>query len=461
MAYKKYNRKCNKQMKIIIPNNNINEREYIIDILFNEFLGLEYILETDDKSNNWEIELNNNQKLIFEDSFFNKFSKDLNYLSFQNIPSEVKFTENNFIMEENIPIIFGNSTLQIKDSAITCGIDIFASSFFMLTRWEEYVDKTKDEHERFPSYASLSYKHNFLDRPVVNEYVEMLWNMLTHLEINQKRKKREYRLIPTHDVDFPLRYFSTKKVFKEIARDLIKNKKYMEALKKTKEYLSIKTKIKSDPYDTFDYMIDLEKKAGLKSYFFFMGKGTNPMYDDNYDMNNSYIKNLIQKIKKNGHEIGIHPSYFTFDDKNQMNKEKEIIEKSIHQKIKYGRQHYLRFEVPTTWQNWEDNDMGWDSTLSYADKEGFRCGVCYEYSVFNILTREKLKLKEKPLIMMEGSFVTYQPNIIADEMKDKIMILIDRVKKYQGEFVFLWHNSCFLEESNKIVYEKILSEGLK
>jgi hypothetical protein len=446
-------------MKIIIPNNNLNERRYIIDIILNEFLGLEFkILISNNNVSNWIIELSNEKKLIIEDHFFNPYKKKLEYLNIKNIPSNIQFSTNDFIVENDIPIIFGNSTLKIENSTLTCSIDIFASSFFMLTRWEEYVDKTRDEHERFASISSLAFKYNFLDRPVVNEYIEMLWNMLTHLGIEQQRKKREYKLIPTHDVDFPLRYFSTKKVIKEIARDLVKNKKYKEAILKAKEYSSIKLGFNSDPYDTFDYMINTERKAGLKSYFFFMGEGTSPMYDDNYDMNDKYIQKLVKKITNAEHKIGIHPSYFTYNNKNQMQKEKENIEKSTNIKIKYGRQHYLRFEVPTTWQNWEDNNMVWDSTISYADKEGFRCGVCYEYSVFNILTRKKLKLKEKPLIMMEGSFVTYQPNITPKEMMIKINNLINTVKKYQGEFVFLWHNSCYSDNWRpyKNIYEQIV-----
>jgi len=74
---------------------------------------------------------------------------------------------------------------------------------------------------------------------------------------------------------------------------------------------------------------------------------------------------------------------------------------------------------------------------------GFRCGVCYEYSVFDILNRKRLNLKEKPLIVMEGSFVTYQPNTTPKEMENKIKNLISEVKKYNGEFVYLWHNSSF------------------
>ena len=102
--------------------------------------------------------------------------------------------------------------------------------------------------------------------------------------------------------------------------------------------------------------------------------------------------------------------------------------------------------------------MEWDSTLSYADKEGFRCGTCYSYSVFNILTRNTLKLKERPLIVMEGSLANYQ-NVSPEEMKMKILNLIEKVKKYRGEFVFLWHNSSFnipFWKKYQNIYEEVL-----
>ena len=326
----------------------------------------------------------------------------------------------------------------------------------MLTRWEEYVNQTRDKHERFPATGSLAYQFDYLDRPVVNEYVEMLWNMLQFQGIQQERKQREFKIIPTHDVDFPLRYYSPVKVAKEIGRDLLINKKYFDALKKVKEYILILTGFKNDPYDTFDYMINLEKEAGLTSYFFFMGAGTSQLYDDGYDMQDPFIKKLVNKIIHSGHKIGIHPSYFTYNDKEQIKKEKENIENATGLKITSGRQHYLRFAVPYTWQNWEESGLQWDSTLSYADKEGFRCGVCYEYSVFNILARKKLKLKEKPLIMMEGSFFTYQSDVPVSEMEKKIMKLMQTVKKYNGDFVFLWHNSSFGDNNRKSLYHIIL-----
>ncbi len=105
--------------------------------------------------------------------------------------------------------------------------------------------------------------------------------------------------------------------------------------------------------------------------------------------------------------------------------------------------------------------MSWDSTLSYADKEGFRCGTCYEYSVFDILNREKLKLKERPLIIMEGTLVNYQ-NFTPEEMEERIKNLADKVKQYNGQFVFLWHNSSFGGSWKKFeyIYEKVICGNL-
>ena len=147
-------------IKITIPNNNLDERKYIIDIIFNEFLELEYNLQVG--STDYEIVLENDKRLIIKDSFFSMFVEDLEYLSLENIPKGIKFVKNDFIVENDIPIIFGNKNLDITTNEIVCNIDIFASIFFMLTRWEEYVNKNRDNHHRFPAYESLAFKNNFL-----------------------------------------------------------------------------------------------------------------------------------------------------------------------------------------------------------------------------------------------------------------------------------------------------------
>ena len=412
---------------IKIPNNNVEERTYILNVFFNEFLDLKYALELG--SNEYEIVLENGQVLRIEDKFFNKYPNDLEYLKLENIPSK---------LEE---------------------LDLFSASFFMLTRWEEYVNKKRDSHNRFSAIESLAFKEGFLDRPVVNEYLEVLKTELLELDASLVFKKYEYSLLVTHDIDAPLMYGSFKNHCKASILDILQRKDVRLLIKRNIGYFKIKILKREDPFNTFDYLMNLSEKYQLKSYFFFMGKGLTG-YDNMYKSSDRFIGRLVEKIKARGHYIGIHPTYDAYNSVEQFKKEKDELERTLNTKITFGREHYLRFEVPRTWQVWEENKMKWESTLSYADKEGFRCGICYPYSVFNILTRNKLKLKERPLIVMEGSFATYQKDINPKEMEDKIFYLIKSVKKYNGEFVLLWHNSSFNTNEWKkyeYIYERVLS----
>jgi hypothetical protein len=412
-------------IQILIPNNNIQERKYILDIIFNEFLGLKYELIEEDNCEDWIIEFENKKILTIKDTFFSKYPKDLEYLKFENIPKKI---------EE---------------------MDIFAASFFMLTRWEEYVNKIRDKHNRFPAIESLAYKQGFLDKPIVNEFIENLKNKLLEFDNSLVFKKHEFKLTITHDIDFPFRYLPLKKIIKALMGDLLKRRDFSLAFENTVGYINSFFDKKKDPYNTFDYLMSISESIGTKSYFFLHSSN-----HSKYDIDNKkYLKIIANNITKKGHFLGYHPSYDSYNDEILFQEDKKKLEKLIEQKLLYGRGHYLRFEIPTTWQIWEDSGMKWDSSLAYADKEGFRCGVCYEYSVFNILTRKKLNLKEKPLIVMDGNFITYQPNVNHEYMKNKIVQLINEVKKYNGNFVFLWHNSSFNNRTWKNfqdIYEKVL-----
>ncbi len=446
-------------LKIYIPNNNLAERKYIINTVFGEFLGTVYQLIIDNgelKINDWVIELENGNKLIVEDHFFNKFPNNLEYLKEKNIPKNVKFAKNKFTPENDIPVIYGTSILNPQSSTLNCGIDIFASIFFMLTRWEEYASSVRDSHNRFPAIASLAFKAGFLHRLVVNEYLEMLKNMLLELGFNGAFKKREYKLTLTHDVDHIRAWDSPKKFLIRLGGDIIKKRVNLTgAFKILLEYGKVLSKKEKDPFDTFDYIMDLSDKIGVKSHFFFMGRGQTK-YDNDYYSASSEAKAIAQNIKNRGHLIGIHPTYNAYNNYEQFKSEKEELEKNFNTQIKFGREHYLRFEVPTTWQIWEDNGMEWESTLSYADEDGFRCGVCYEYRVFNILTREHLKLKEKPLIFMDAIDIEkFSPQ----EMQEALLKLISQVERYKGEAVVLWHNSNYNTikwRNYKKVYEALI-----
>ena len=442
-------------IKINIPNNFLSERKYIISILFDEFLGLKYEINIESKTKDYEMILESSKKVIIKDSFFSNFEDSLEYLDKKNIPGKIKFLKNQFIVEKNIPVIYGNDEFKVKEDEIICGIDIIASSFFMLTRWEEYVNKKRDIHNRFPAAESLVYKYNFLDRPVVNEYVEMLWNMLKYLGCKQKRKEKKYELVLTHDVDNIFKWKNFRLFVRNIAGDVIKRKNVPLALENIRQYFG------KNPYDMFDFLMDLSEKKGIKSHFFFMSGGSSK-FDNNYSINQPFLKKIREKIVSREHLIGFHPSYNSYNNQKQWEEEYSNLSTEVLQKVKIGRQHFLRFEVPTTWQIWEDNNMKWDSTLTYPEKEGFRCGTGDEFSVFNILSRKKLNLKEKPLIIMEGTLQNPNYRGLSPIEALKVFKYYFKItKKYESKFTLLWHNSSFDEEGGWLGWKEIYNEIMK
>ena len=420
-------------LKITTSPNCKAEKEYIISVLVQDFSGLEYELEFENSSKNYLFEYKNKYFEV-NDSFFKNF-KENEYLKSENIPSTITFAD--FGNHKNLPIIFGGDTYEKSDEKITVGLDIFASAFFMLTRWEELF-LNKDKHGRCISSEQLSIKQNFHHRPVVNEYCELLWQLLLAIGIPQNhRKDREFGYKFSHDVDHPLLFQSFGSFLKQTGHQLIKKQNIRGSLKFVNRYVSSK----NDPYDTFDFLMDLSEIKGSISQFNFMCT-TKSTFDEGYDLNSAFNKQLIQKVKDRGHQVGFHPSYETYKSSDLWVKEKQNLEKIVGLKISKGRQHYLRFENPTTWSIWDENKMEEDSSLGFADNIGFRAGVCYAYHPFDVQKRKKLEIKELPLILMDMAVINGL-SLKPEEFVKATRKLESEVKKYNGTFTVLWHNSTF------------------
>ncbi len=424
--------------KVLIPNNFIFERKYIIETLLNYFLGIEITIEFYNEQD-YEIRLENNKKIIIKDFFWSKLNSDSTYLDIKNIPNKIQFANYEFLSEKNMPIIYGNDFLQIKNDEIICGIDIFASSFYMLTLWEESVIMQKDKFDRFPNELSLSYKQNFYHRPVVNEYLELLKKLLLKIGYNQPFKEYKYSIIPTHDIDFFERYDSPLKALKIAGGDIIKRRNFRLFLKTLKEYSLKKFKKANDPYDNFDYLMDVSEKNNVKSEFYFIaGKRTDSK--NTYEFLSPKVHKALKNIRNRGHIIGIHGSYYSYNNSQMLKNEIQRF-KQFGIDVKGGRQHFLRHQNPLTWQIWEQNNLKFDSTIGFSYGSGFRAGVCFEYPVFDIKNKKKLNLTERPLIFMENSSKNKLPKPI--DFYENLKNLINSTKKYNGQFVFLWHNSNF------------------
>ncbi len=414
----------NPEIGIVIPPGFEPERRYILRVLLDTFLGVPFHVRVDNRQD-WELRLPDGI-LAINDAFFSRMEGE-EYRMKSSLPVEPSWYSDTSTGEE-LPVLYGTPDIRVGQDRVTCGIDLFASAFFMLSRWEETVRPERDEHGRFPAIASTACQWGFLDRPVVNLYAETLWQMLLHLGYKGKRKEKKYRLVPTHDID-NVRYPAS---LKQFAGDIIKRKSLRE--------FRLRMKYRRDnPYEIYDRLMDLSEKRGVKSRFYFMAGDRHP-FDNLYDMNDPLFLEMTRNIIERGHVIGIHPGYKTWKEPDELLRQKERLERAISREVTEGRQHYLRFSVPETWRAWEAVRLKTDLTLGYADREGFRCGTGNAFPVFDVKQRKELKLHEQPLIVMDGTLKNYR-NMTAEEGLKRLRFFRAICRKYGMPFTILFHNT--------------------
>ncbi|MGM0649621.1 MAG: hypothetical protein ACQES1_03825, partial [Bacteroidota bacterium] len=156
------------------------------------------------------------------------------------------------------------------------------------------------------------------------------------------------------------------------------------------------------------------------------------------------------------HIVGLHGTYNAYNNARLFGKELDRIKK-LYPEISEGRQHYLRFDNPVTWQIWNDYNLKVDSSVGFSDDAGFKAGTCFDYHPFNVLTKEKLALIERPLTVMDTAL--FKREFSHNEMLELINNLYKTIKSHNGNFVLLWHNNNLTNsgfKSYKNLYENII-----
>jgi hypothetical protein len=410
-------------IKIRIPNSHVAERSYAIDVIMDIFLGIEYDLDIANIKNN-EFYFGGKKKLVIADSFFSRFDDGLSYISPKSLPHISHYLSNEFTFDHKLPLLYGDDTIELKDGCINCYADIIASVFFMITRWEECLDGDLDEHGRFPAKRSAVYQ--FIDRPLVNEYCEMFWNMLVAAGYSGKRRLGQYELVLTHDID---RLYEKK--FNELLKDYSSNHNIKRLIAGLYYFF-----FRPDPFVSFDYIMNESEKLGIKSRFYFLC-GSNIAHEVFYSIKSPMINFITNAIVNRKHVMGFHPGYDTFIDEGIWKDQLKLYTETIGLSPEEGRQHYLRFKNPDTWRIWDNNGLKIDSSLGLSDTIGYRCGTGNTYPVFDILNRKKLALCERPLIIMDAALKKMGRRKQTEQLVKKI---IERSKKYGMPMTVLFHN---------------------
>lgn len=354
----------------------------------------------------------------------------------------------------------------VIEGGVRVGYDIFALAAWMLTRQEEIGAEDLDGHSRFPAVASHAHAHGYLERPVVDEWLHILRQIIRRLWPSLELQRSTFSTAVSHDVDAPSRsgFSPMLEVVRLATSDALKRRNLKLALGTFQSRLQTRTSLsKVDPFNTFEWLMDCAEARGLRAAFYFICGRTVKSRDALYELEHPAIRALLRSIHRRGHEIGLHPSYGTYLAPGAIAKEAARLrqvcaEEGVHQENWGGRMHYLRWRHPDTLREWDVAGMTYDSTLGYADHPGFRCGTCYEYPAYDAEKDQILNVRIRPLVVMEATVMAswYLGLGASEKAKEKFLMLKERCRRVGGVFTLLWHNSELVEQEKRELYKFVL-----
>ena len=344
--------------------------------------------------------------------------------------------------------------------------DLVTPSFLMLSRWEEYQESPRDRHNRFPYVSSLAACYNFIHLPIVDEYAMLLRQWVAdRLRTGIALRPRTPRVVPTHDIDQLCRYTGTLQAMRSIlGRDLLINRSLSLVRQSWQEYCEWRADKKQDPYvSAVSELIEHARRCGEHAVFFLKAQAIGE-YDCTYDVCDPLVSHIVDLIRKNGMEVGLHGSFRSYDNPELYEQEKKRLEAIVGEEVSVGRQHFLRFNLlknyvnagysvyggqntrqmmevthPSTLEVWQAAGLRDDYTLGYAEQPGFRCGTCHPFRLYDLFDDQTTGIVEHPLILMDGSLFDYL-KLGIEESRALFSRLRARCRAVEGDFVYLWHN---------------------
>lgn len=434
-------------MLLIYTHRITSRNKYIFKLIFGDILGMKHEL-TNDKAvfQAWKgARISYSRQAIADEPFF--FSTELLF-------------ENGIVVQEPVFLTWnGNKVFYptIRNSALP--FDPFAAAFFLVSRYEEYLPHMRDNHGRFESKQSLAYLHGFLQKPVVNHWAIEILQIIESKFGKQLTKERHYSFRPTIDIDnaWAFRHKGFIRIGGGMLADLV-HLNFESFLQRFKAVFHLS----NDPYDTYEYQIELIERYQLKPIFFIL-LGDYATFDKNVPHQNKHMQSLIKYLGDFG-DVGIHPSYASNNQPQKLPNEIARLAYILHQEIHLSRQHFLRLSLPQTYQRLIENDITDDYTMGYPDQPGFRASICFPYFFYDLDLEIETALRLHPFAIMDGTLRDYM-NISPDAAADIINPLIEEVKKVKGEFISVWHNESFAENSRwkgwKKVYEDMIVKAIE
>ncbi len=424
---------------LLIYSHTISPRlKYICNFIFKEQLGIEFKLTTD------------------SEHFRNCTSTKINYSKSRIIPDEFFIYSHHLLFEQQAQqqntecfIINNNKAFfQIEESDFP--FDILAASFYLLSRYEEYLPHEKDMYGRYAHENSLAFREGFLNIPVVNFWLEDFAAALILKYPTINYQLPDFNFLPTYDIDIAYSY-KNKGVKRNIG-GFLKSPSI--------ERIKVLAGAEKDPFDCYEWLNKLHEENKLEPIYFFLVAKKNGQYDKNILPGRGAMWKLVkQHIRL--YEIGVHPSWQSNAEKKVLKNELKLLgEMSDIKKITMSRQHYIKFNLPQTFQNLIAAGIHDDYSMGYGSTNGFRASVASSFFWYDLEKEQQTALRLHPFCFMDANSF-YEQKQTAQQTAEELKHYLTVCKSINGTMISIWHND-FLGTSPKFkgwkaLYEQFIS----
>ena len=308
--------------------------------------------------------------------------------------------------------------------------------FEIYTANHEYKNIITDKYNRTPHFIG---KNNVLD-PCLSEFL-----VQNGLEISYPNNK-SFAAIISHDIDYlyqPL--WSLKTLLNQQSKSIL-SRNFKQLLPNFK---NLQRKI--SPLYSIENILRVNNKYNINSTFYFLALNEE---DEDFNYSLSEVKSFTERLKKRGDKIGLHGGHLAYNSKEKICLEKEYLNKKLGLNVNSYRNHYMRFDIKSTWDQLIKSGFKIDSTFGYHNIPGFRNGMCHPFIPYSVNNNSFLDIIEIPIMIMDTTLFKHL-NLNHDNAFELVKIIIDKVKKLNGVVTILWHNESFTGKHLEL-YTRIL-----
>jgi hypothetical protein len=424
----------------IFSTHDLPRLRYIAGILLGDLLGLSWEIVTD-------------KRKLGKNPVINYSSEEIKG-SFRIVPVPILFETGTIKHEIEVTRWKGLPVFFDSGQGSDLPFDIFAASFFLVSRYEEYLEYKPDMYGRFPASSSLAFRYGFLSIPVIDMWAhEWAKTMVVKFQ-NLVFRKNKFSSLVTIDVDQPFEYLG-KDVFRSlggIIREIGK-----KGGRAGDRYRTV-THGEKDPWDVFDYISDMIRGTGTMAKFF-IPTGDRSQFDKNPSWNNEDFKSLVKRIIS-GFGFGLHPSFHASQNADRLKTEYIRLKKITSMETFSARYHFVRLKIPESYRNLEGAGFTEDYSMGYPEEPGFRAGIARPFRFYNIEEEKETSLTVYPFQLMDGTLFKYK-KMGPSESEGIISSMIEVTKKVGGTFISIWHNTTLIDTTEQKEWRKLFESTLK